>query len=355
MKRHAWRVIAAACISALFAGHVVGTAQAETEGVAASGEVNIYSYRQPYLIEPLFDKFTEATGIKVNVVFAKRGLAERIEAEGANSPADLILTTDIARLTGVVEKGITQPVTSPSLQNDIPARYRDPDNHWFGLTVRSRVIYASRERVPEGEVTSYEALAGPAWKDRVCVRSGTNNYNIALLASIIAHHGEAYAKQWLLGLKDNLARKPQGNDRAQIKAVAQGECDVAIGNTYYYAVMLADPAQRPAADAVRMVFPNQTGDGLQGRGAHVNLSGMAMARHAPNRENAQAAMEFLASAEAQRIYAEVNNEYPVKPGVPWSELVQSWGMFTADELPLAEIARHRIRAIELVNETGFDD
>ena len=340
-------VMGAAGIAALFVGGGTSAALAQ--------EVNVYSYRQPYLVEPLFAKFTEQTGIKVNVVFAKKGLDERIAAEGKNSPADVILTTDIARLTGIVEKGITQPVEAAALDENIPARYRDPDDHWFGLTVRSRVVYASKERVAEGEVTTYEALTDEKWKGRICVRSGTNNYNIALLSSIIAHHGEQAAKDWLLGIKDNLARKPQGNDRAQIKAVAQGECDVAIGNTYYYAVMLNDPEQRPAAEAVRMVFPNQSGEGLAGRGAHVNLSGMAMAKHAPNRDHAEKLMLFLVSDEAQHIYAEVNNEYPVKPDVAWSEMVKGWGEFKADTLSLSEVAKHRRRAIEIVNETGFND
>ena len=340
-------VMGAAGAAALFTGGGSSAALAQ--------EVNVYSYRQPYLVEPLFAKFTERTGIKVNVVFAKKGLDERIVAEGENSPADVILTTDIARLTGIVEKGITQPVEAAALEENIPAGYRDPDNHWFGLTVRSRVVYASKERVAEGEVTTYEDLSDDKWKGRICTRSGTDNYNIALLSSMIAHHGDQAAKDWLIGIKENLARKPQGNDRAQIKAVAQGECDIAIGNTYYYAVMLNDPEQRPAAEAVRMVFPNQSGDGPAGRGAHVNLSGMAMAKHAPHRDNAEKLMLFLVSDEAQHIYAEVNNEYPVKPGVAWSEMVKGWGEFKADPLPLSEVARHRRRAIEIVNETGFND
>lgn len=340
-------VMGAAGIAALFTGSGMSEVLAQ--------EVNVYSYRQPYLVEPLFAKFTEQSGIKVNVVFAKKGLDERIAAEGKNSPADVILTTDIARLTGIVEKGITQPVDAAALDDNIPAHYRDPDDHWFGLTVRSRVIYASKERVAEGDVTTYEALTDDKWKGRICVRSGTNKYNVALIASLIAHHGDAAAKEWLIGLKENLARKPQGNDRAQIKAVAQGECDIAIGNTYYYAVMLNDPEQRPAAEAVRMVFPNQSGEGKAARGAHVNLSGMAMAKHAPNRDHAEKLMLFLVSDEAQRIYAEVNNEYPVKPGVAWSEMVRGWGEFKADPLALSEIAKHRRRAIEIVNETGFDD
>jgi len=318
-------------------------------GAAMAAGVNVYSYRQPALMQPLFDKFTAETGIEVNSLFAEKGLAERIKAEGVNSPADIILVTDIARLSEAVEAGITQPVDSKTLATAIPESLRDPANHWFALTRRARVIYASKERVKDGEVTTYEALAGPQWKGRICSRSGASDYNVALLAAQIAHHGEAEAAQWLKGLRANLARKPQGDDRAQIKAVAQGECDIALGNSYYMAVMLADPAQRPAAEAVNILFPNQ-----QDVGAHVNISGMAMAKYAPNRDAAIKLMEFLSGKEAQQLYAEINNEYPVSPDTPWSALMQSWGKFKADALPLAEIARHRVRALEIVYETGFD-
>jgi len=318
-------------------------------GAAMAAEVNVYSYRQPALMQPLFDKFTAGTGIEVNSLFAEKGLAERIKAEGVNSPADVILASDIARLSEAVEAGITQKVDSQTLTTVIPASLRDPANHWFALTQRARVVYASRERVKPGEVTTYEALAEPQWKGRICSRSGASDYNVALLAAQIAHHGEARATQWLKGLRANLARKPQGDDRAQIRAVAQGECDIALGNSYYMAVMLADPAQRPFAEAVNILFPNQ-----QDRGAHINVSGMAMAKHAPNREAAIKLMEFLSGKEAQQLYAEINNEYPVSPDAPWSALMQSWGKFKADALPLAEIARHRVRALEIVYETGFD-
>lgn len=314
-----------------------------------AAEVNVYSYRQPALMQPLFDKFTASTGIAVNSLFAEKGLAERIKAEGMNSPADVILVSDIARLTEITDAGITQPVSSPVLEGIIPASLREPANHWFALTRRARVIYASKAHVKAGEVTSYEALAEPNWKGRICSRSGASDYNVALLASMIAHHGEAKATQWLRGLRANLARKPQGDDRAQIKAVAEGECDIALGNSYYLAVMLADPALRDAAQAVNILFPNQ-----QDRGAHINISGMAMARYAPNRDAALKLMEFLAGPEAQKIYAEINNEYPVNRQAPWSALMQSWGAFKADELPLTDIARHRVRALEIVYETGFD-
>lgn len=327
---------------------------ASVAGAAPAAEVNVYSYRQPALMQPLFDKFTAATGIEVNSLFAEKGLAERIKAEGVNSPADVILASDIARLSEAVEAGITQPVDSQILDTAIPVSLRDPADHWFALTRRARVVYASKERVKPGEVTSYEALAEPQWKGRICSRSGASDYNVALLAAQIAHHGEAEATKWLQGLRVNLARKPQGDDRAQIRAVAQGECDIALGNSYYLAVMLADPAQRPAAEAVNILFPNQQDMAQNNWGAHINISGMAMAKHAPNRDAALKLMEFLSSKAAQQLYAEINNEYPVSPDAPWSALMQSWGKFKADDLPLAEIARHRVRALEIVYETGFD-
>jgi iron(III) transport system substrate-binding protein len=317
--------------------------------LAMAAEVNVYSYRQPSLMQPLFDKFSASSGITVNSLFAEKGLAERIKAEGVNSPADVILASDIARLSEAVEAGVTQAVDSKVLKAAIPAPLRDPADQWFALTRRARVVYASKERVKVGEVTTYEALADPQWKGRICSRSGASDYNVALLAAQIAHHGEAEATKWLKGLRANLAHKPQGDDRAQIKAVAQGECDIALGNSYYLAVMLADPAQRQAAEAVNILFPNQ-----QGYGAHVNISGMAMAKNAPNRDAAIQLMEFLASKEAQQLYAEINNEYPVGADTPWSPLMQSWGKFKADELPLVEIAGHRVRALEIVYETGFD-
>lgn len=335
--------------SRVLAGVLMLSLASPMAGRVLAAEVNVYSYRQPELINPLLQRFSAETGIEVNMIFAEKGLAERIKAEGPNSPADVVLATDIARLVELVEADVVQPVVSSVLQANIPALYRDAENQWFGLTQRARVIYAARDRVQGGDVDSYEALTGAKWKGRICSRSGSNDYNTGLLAAMIAHHGEAAARQWLAGLKANLARKPQGNDRSQIKAVAQGECDIALGNTYYMGVMLADPEQRPYAEAVWIIFPNQ-----QTSGAHVNISGVAMARHAPNRDAALKLMEFLSGEEAQRLYAGVNHEYPVSPNAPWTGLLQSWGKFKAHDLPLAEIARHRARAQELVNEVGFD-
>lgn len=319
-------------------------------GTAAAAEVNVYSYRQPFLIQPMFDLFTRQTGIAVNVVFAQQGLVERLKQEGRFSPADLILTVDIGRLSDAVAAGVTQPVHNAVLEANIPAQYRDPDGHWFGLTTRARVIYASKDRVAPGEITTYEALATPDWHGRVCTRSGTHVYQIALLASMIVHHGRDGAKAWLEGVKANLARKPQGNDRAQVKAIKEGLCDVALGNSYYMGKMLDDPDQRPWAEAAWLVFPNQ-----DGRGTHVNISGMALTRSAPNRDEALMLMEFLSDDQAQQLYAQENFEYPVKPGVPWSPLLESWGRFEADSLPLATIADHRAEAVRIVNEVGYNE
>jgi iron(III) transport system substrate-binding protein len=273
-----------------------------------------------------------------------------LEAEGKRSPADLIFTVDISRLAGVVNKGLTQPVASALLESNIPAEMRDESNHWFGLTTRARVAYASKERVADGEVTTYEDLADPKWKGRICIRSGLNAYNLALTSAVIAHHGEDAAKAWLEGVKGNLARKPQGNDRAQVKAIWAGECDIAIGNTYYMAAMLKKDEQKPWAESARIVFPT-----FENGGTHMNISGMAMTKFAPNRENALKLMEFLASAEGQKIYAEINAEYPVLSSVKASDLVESWGTFKRDDMGLTTIAANRAAAVKLVEETGFDN
>jgi iron(III) transport system substrate-binding protein len=312
-------------------------------------EINVYSHRQPELIQPLVDAFTAETGIAVNVAFVDKGMAERLVAEGDRSPADIVLTVDIARLMQVVEADVVQPVQSDVLEANIPETLRDPNDLWFGLTTRARIIYASNDRVADGEVTTYEDLVNPKWAGRICSRSGLNDYNIALLAGYIAHHGEEEAKVWAEGLKANLARKPDGGDRDQVKAIAAGECDIAIGNTYYIGQMLADPEQKAAAEAVRIVFPTFEGDGV-----HVNISGIAMTKAAPNREEALQFMEWLSGDAAQKLYAETNNEYPVKPGVERSALVASWGDFTDDSVSLTEIASHRAAALRIMEEVNFD-
>lgn len=317
---------------------------------ALAEEVNVYSYRQPELIKPLTDAFTQKTGIEVNAVFLNKGLIERMQAEGDRSPADLIFTVDISRLSGLVDAGLTQAVTSDVLETNIPAEMQDENNHWFGLTARARIVYASKDRVADGEITTYEDLADPKWKDRICIRSGMNAYNLALISAVIAHYDEPTAAQWLEGIKANLARKPQGNDRAQVKAIWSGECDISVGNTYYMASMLKDDEQKEWADSVRIEFPTFTNGGT-----HMNISGVAMAKHAPNRENALKLMEFLASEQGQKIYAEINAEYPVLGTVKPSPLVEGWGEFERDKIGLTEIAANRKASVQIVERIGFDN
>lgn len=311
-------------------------------------EVNIYSHRQPELLKPLTDAFTEKTGIAVNTAFVDKGMVERLQAEGDRSPADLIMTVDVARLGEVKETGVTQPVDDPAMQV-IPDGLRDTDNQWFGLTTRARIVYASKERVADGEVTTYEDLADPKWKGRICTRPFTNDYNVALTAAFLAHHGADRTRDWLDGVKQNLARKPEGNDRDQVKAIWAGECDISLGNTYYMGKMLEDAEQKEWADSVRIVFPV-----FKDGGTHVNVSGVAMTQSSPNREAALKLMEFLVSDEAQRIYAETNYEFPVSDHVERSELVRSWGEFTPDSLSLSEVSALRPEALSLIEEVNFD-
>ena len=276
-------------------------------------------------------------------------MIERMKAEGKRSPADVVLTVDISRLSALVEAGLTQQVVSQTLSNNVPEKYRDPAGHWFGLTTRARIIYVSKERVRTGEIKSYEDLADPKWRGKVCTRSGLNAYNLALTSAIIHHHGEDYAKKWLDGFKQNLARKPQGNDRAQVKAIWAGECDLSIGNTYYMGKMLKDPEQADWAKSVNIVFPT-----FEGGGTHVNVSGIGMAKFSPNKDNALALMEFLSSGEAQEIYATANFEYPIAPGTKVDDLVKSWGSFNADTVNLMTIAKLRKKALKLTEIVDFD-
>ena len=330
---------------------VCALALALSTGSALAETVNIYSYRQPDLIQPLLDGFTKETGIETKVLFADKGLGERIAAEGPNSPADVLLTVDIGRLQGAKELGITQPVTSPVVKENVPARYRDPEGHWTGLTTRARVVYASRDRFPGDEIT-YEELADPKNRGRVCTRSGQHAYSIGLFAWKLAQDGEDETRLWLAGLRDNLARKPAGNDRAQVKSIHSGECDLAIGNTYYMGKMLTneeEPEQKEWAASAKVLFPTS-----KKGGTHQNVSGVVMARHAPHPEAALKLIEYLSTDEAQRVYAEANYEYPVKPGVPVSDLVASWGEPKADTVTLDAVARNRKRASQLVDEVDFD-
>ena len=318
----------------------------------ADGEVNLYSYRQPFLIEPMLEEFTKQTDTKVNVVFAKKGMVEKIKAAGDNNPADAVLTVDIGRLDALHKAGLLEAVDSAVLSEAIPANLRHPDGLWFGLTTRARLALTSKDRVKPGELSTLADLADPKFKGRICTRSGKHVYNVALIASVIAHEGEAAAEQWLAGVRDNLARKPQGNDRAQAKGIYEGVCDVAISNHYYMGKMATNeekPEQKDWANAVNVQFLDQ-----DGRGNHVNISGAAVIRGAKNRDNAVALLEFLAGDKAQNMYATVNFEFPVKEGIKTHELVESWGSFKSDSLSLEEIASHRTTATKLVDKVGFD-
>ena len=312
-------------------------------------EVNIYSHRQPELIQPLMDQFTAETGIDVNIAFVDKGMAERLKAEGNRSPADLVLTVDIGRMEELVEADVLQAAEDPVLAANIPPAYRDPGNLWFGLTTRSRVVYASLERVKPGEITTYEDLVNPKWQGRLCMRSGLNDYNVALTAAFLLHHGPEATTAWLQGLKANLAHKPLGGDRDQVKSIWSGECDIALGNTYYIGQMLNDDSEKDYAASVRIDFPI-----FEGGGAHMNISGIALTKAAPNKAAAVKLMAWLSSDEAQKIYAEANHEFPVKAGVARSTLVQSWGEFTPDSLGLAEIAKARSDAVKLIEGVDFD-
>jgi len=318
---------------------------------AAGGEVNLYSYRQEFLIRPLLDTFTQDSGIKVNVQYVRGGILKRMQEEGADSAVDAVLTADIATLRQHVEADTFQPVQSDVLAANIPAQYRHPDGKWFGLTVRARVIVYSKDRVKAGAITRYEDLADPEWKGRVCTRSSGHVYMKSLLASIIAAKGEEGAQGWANGVKANLARKPQGNDRAQVKAIWQGECDVALINTYYIGAMRhneAEPEQKQWAASIGIVFPNQ-----DDRGTHVNISGASVAKYAKNRDNAIRLIEFLSSDKAQAYYAGSNYEYPVKPGVEWDPEVASWGKFKADDTDLWRIAELVPEAIMIYDRAGY--
>ena len=321
-------------------------------GPVAADEVNLYSSRQPFLIEPLLDAFTEATGIKVNMAYVKTGMLERLKAEGLNSPADLILTADIGDLDNHAKADLLKPIESEILNSNIPPQYRQSDGLWFGLTTRARVIFVHKERVGSNEVLRYEDLAAPHMRGRVCMRSGKHVYNVSLLASIVTAKGAVEAESWAAAVKANLARRPQGNDRAQVKAVYHGECDVALGNTYYMGKMATnekDPEQKLWAESVRIVFPNQAD-----RGTHVNISGAALIKGAEHEANAIKLIEFLTGDEAQAIYARRNFEYPVKQGVALLPMVASWGTFKADAAFLSDVAEQRTIASKIVDVVAFD-
>lgn len=320
--------------------------------MAAQAEeiVNVYSFRQKTLIQPLLDRFTERTGISVRLLSGKADtLFERLKSEGVNSPADILMTSDAGRLLRAQAAGLLQPVHSDNLATLVPAKLRDPEGYWFGLSVRARVIVTAIDRVGADEIKSYEDLADPKWKERICIRSSGNIYNQSLLASMIAHGGSEKATQWAQAVTDNMARKPQGGDRDQVKAVAAGECDVAVVNTYYLGQMAAsDDDQKAVVAKVRVVWPNQ-GD----RGTHVNISGAGMTRSAKHKDNAIKLLEFLASDEAQKIFAGMVKEYPLRDDIPLAPELEAWGGFKADDINLAAFGDHQQEAIQIFDRVGW--
>jgi iron(III) transport system substrate-binding protein len=321
-----------------------------TPAFAQSGEVNVYSYREHKLIQPLLDAFTKDTGIKVNVISASSGLEQRIKTEGANSPADVLLTVDIARLQDAVDAGITQPIKSAVLDKAIAPQYRDPAGNWYGLAMRARVVYASKERVAQNAIT-YDELSDPKWKGKICTRSGQHMYNNALFAAYLAKHGEAKTEEWLRGIKANLAQKPSGGDREVARDIAAGKCDVGLGNTYYWALMNDKEADRkPWAAATKVILPT-----FAGGGTHVNLSGVVLAKHAPNKDNAVKLIEWLAGEHAQHMYADVNYEYPLLSEIKVNPTIAGYGTLKADTLPLSDIAKNKKAAANLVDKVGFDN
>ncbi len=335
--------------------HLVHAAMAacvlvSSTGAAAAQEVNLYTMREPGLMQPLLDSFTKATGVKVTTIFMKDGLAERVAAEGTRSPADVLMTVDLGSLLDLVEKGLTQPVSSSALEGAIPSNLRGARGEWFALSLRARVLYVH----PALPMTafSYEELADPKWKGKVCIRAGQHPYNTALIAAHIAKHGEAATEAWLRGIKANLARPTTGGDRDVARDIMGGICDIGVANSYYVGLMRSGaggPEQVKWGSAIKVVLPT-----FKNGGTHVNISGASVARYSPNRAAAVRLLEYLVSNDAQKIYAEANFEYPVTPGAPVHPLIAALGTLKVDALPLTDIARHRAAASRLVDKVGFD-
>ena len=320
-------------------------------GVAFAQEINLYTTREPGLIKTLIESFSKAKGVKVNTIFVKDGLAERVEAEGDKSPADVLMTVDIGNLIDLVDKKLTQPVKSPTLDAAIPANLRGSNGEWFSLSMRARVLYAAKDL--DLSSFTYENLADPKWKGKVCIRSGQHPYNTAMIAAYIAHHGAQKTEEWLKGLKANLARKAGGGDREVARDILGGICEIGIGNSYYVGLMRSGaggPDQRTWGEAIKVVLPT-----FEGGGTQVNVSGAAIAKNAPNKAAAISFLEYLVSDEAQKIYAEANYEYPVKAGVAADPLIAALGTLKVDNINLVEIAKSRKDASVLAEKVGFDN
>jgi iron(III) transport system substrate-binding protein len=316
-----------------------------------SSEVNVYSHRHYDTDKQLFKKFQESTGIKVNVVTAKaEELVSKLVIEGANTPADLLITADIGNIYEAKEKGVLQSINSKILNGNIPSHLRDSDNEWFGLTKRARVFVYNPAKINPKDLSDYLGLANPKFQGKIAVRTSTNAYNKSLLASIIANYGEGKAQQFATNLVKNFARDPKGNDRDQIAAVAAGDADIAIVNTYYLGIMLGSKMARDTetANSVKIFFPDQAG-----KGAHINISGAGVTKYAKNKANAIKFIEFLTSVEAQQLFAEGNYEYPVNPKVKPSGIVASWGTFKEDTLNLNEVGKYNKKAVEIATKASW--
>ena len=315
-------------------------------------EVNIYSARKGYLLQPLVDAFQDKTNIKVNVISGKaKVLQKRIKQEGSNTRADVLLTVDAGNLYNAKKDGLLQKISSPKLDNLIPNYLRDDEGFWFGLSIRSRVIMYNPEKVEPSELSSYENLANAKWKGRICIRSSSNIYNQSLLASIISHNGEKEAEEWAQLVKNNFSRNPKGNDRTQMTSVVLGECDLTVANTYYLGKWVASEKdnERKYAKKIRVHFPNQNG-----RGSHINVSGAAIVKHSKNTENAIKFLEYLASDEAQMLYAKANHEYPIRDDIAVSDIVSSWGYpFKKDQLNLDELGINNSAAVLIFDRVGW--
>lgn len=322
----------------------------ESDRQATDDGLVVYTARKEHLIKPLFDRFTADTGIPIRYVTDAAGpLLARLEAEGERSRADILMTVDAGNLWQAAASGVLQPLDSSVLRKNVPASLRDADHRWFGLTIRARTIVYSTERVAADELSSYEALAEPAWSGRLCLRTAKKVYNQSLVATLIVAHGEERTEQIVRGWVDNLAVPPFSNDNSVVEAIAAGQCDVGIVNTYYFARMQADDPELPVA----IFWPNQAGEGAEGRGVHVNISGAGITRASQRVDKAARLLEWLSGPEAQRQLALLNLEYPVNPAVGLPAPLQQWGEFRADDVPVAEAGRLQPAAIRLMDRAGY--
>ena len=323
-----------------------------TAASAQDKVLNLYSSRHYETDEALYTNFTRQTGIKINrIEGGEDALIERIRNEGDKGPADVLITVDAGRLWRAEQLGLFQPVKSPVLESRLPAAYRHPDGLWFGFSARARIIAYSKERVKPGEITRYEDLAHPRWKGKICTRSAGHVYNLSLMSSLVNYLGEAKTEQWARAVSSNLARTPKGGDTDQLKAVAAGECDLALSNTYYYVRLLKSqkPGEKAVAEKVGVILPNQ-----QDRGTHVNISGAGVMKRAPNRASAVLFLEYLASDEAQNYFANGNNEWPVVPSVKLNNAaLATLGKFKTDALNLGSIGRNQPVAQKIADRSGF--